>query len=90
VAFPGPHQGRVGHLDLTHFIGQTHGLPPRYFPFYSWGDGTISALDLEHRDEHGECPVATCHDGLFKAAPIEVEASSFADFFLARLRDELG
>jgi hypothetical protein len=26
VAFPGPIEGRVGHPDLTHFVGQT---PPR-------------------------------------------------------------
>lgn len=63
------------------------GLPPRYFPFYSWGDGTVSALDLERRDANDESPVVTCHDGLFKSMAIEDEASSFGAFFLARLRE---
>lgn len=65
------------------------GLPPRYLPVYLWGDGTASALDLDRRDESGECPVVACHDGLFRAAPIEDEASSFGVFLLARVRSVL-
>jgi antitoxin YobK len=65
------------------------GLPSRYFPFYSWGDGTLSALDLERRDEYGESPVVSCHDGRFTAAPVEDEDVSFATFLFERVRDEL-
>jgi hypothetical protein len=65
------------------------GLPPRYFPFYSWGDGTVSALDLDRRDDVGESPVVTCHDALFREAPITEEAPTFGAFFVGRLRAEL-
>lgn len=65
------------------------GLPRRYFPFYSWGDGTVTALDFERRDSDGENPVVTCHDGLFASAPIEEEAPNFGVFFLSRLREGL-
>jgi antitoxin YobK len=65
------------------------GLPPRYFPFHNWGDGTVSALDLDRRDDAGESPVVACHDGLFRSQAITDEASSFGAFFLERLRSAL-